>query len=66
VHLVVYIYYILFSQHNVKIYVTATCFDLKSHLQAYLRTIKLITINFMFYGLWFLDKPEDDLLSRNM
>ena len=35
-----YIYFIIqFRQHNIKVKVTATCFDLTSHLQAYLRTI---------------------------
>ena len=33
-----YIYFIIqFRQHNIKVKVTATCFDLTSHLQAYLR-----------------------------
>ena len=36
----IYIYFIIqFCQHNIKVKVTATCFDLTSHLQAYLRTI---------------------------
>ena len=35
----VIIYFITqFRQHNIKVKVAATCFDLKSHLQAYLRT----------------------------
>ena len=34
-----YIYFIIqFRQHNIKVKVTATCFDLTSHLQAYRRT----------------------------
>ena len=34
-----YIYFIIqFRQHNIKVKLTATCFDLTSHLQAYLRT----------------------------
>ena len=34
-----YINFIIqFRQHNIKVKVTATCFDLTSHLQAYLRT----------------------------
>ena len=36
---VIYIYFIIqFRQHNIKVKVTATYFDLTSHLQAYLRT----------------------------
>jgi len=38
--LILYIYFIIqFRQHNIKVKVTATCFDLRSHLQAYLRII---------------------------
>jgi len=34
-----YVYFIIqFRQHNIKVKATATCFDLTSHLQAYLRT----------------------------
>jgi len=52
--LILYIYFIIqFRQHNIKVKVTATCFDLTSHLQAYLKAF------------WFLDTPEDDF-SRNM
>ena len=38
------LYYIYFSQHNYKIKagVKATCFDLKSHRQAKLRTVKFL------------------------
>jgi len=33
------LYCIQFRQHNINVKVIATCFDLTSHLQAYLRTI---------------------------
>jgi hypothetical protein len=37
--LILYIYFIIqFRRHNIKVKVTATCFDLTSHLQAYVRT----------------------------
>ena len=50
--LTVYIYFIIqFRQHNIKVKVTATCFDLTSHLQAYPRTIKLITICLCTFGI---------------
>ena len=40
------LYYIYFSQHNyiIKAQVKVTCFDLKSHRQAKLRTVKFFTM----------------------
>jgi len=46
-----FLYIIQFRQHNIKVKVAATCFDLTSHLQAYLRTIKLITICLCAFGI---------------
>ena len=57
--LIPYIYFIIqFRQHNIKVKVTATCFDLTSHLQAYLRTKTNYNIRlekkllFVNCGLW--------------
>jgi hypothetical protein len=46
------IYYIYFSQHNciIKAYVKATCFDLKIHRQAKLRSMKFFTMWLCAFG----------------
>jgi len=53
--LILYIHFIdiYFSQHNciIKTEVKATCFDLKSHRQAKLRTMKFFTIWLCAFGI---------------
>jgi len=47
------LYYIYFSQHNyiIKAYIKATCFDLKSHRRAKLRTMKFFTMWLYPFGI---------------
>jgi len=47
------LYYIYFSQHSyiIKAYVKATCFDLKSHRQVKLRTMKFFTMWLCVFGI---------------
>jgi len=50
IHFIIYIY---FSQHTyiIKAYVKATCFDLKSHRQVKLRTMKFFTMWLCAFGI---------------